>query len=177
MSKDEYILAFEAILYGLIISRILVKWNYMIQDDKPKKGYWAFWVLTIAIFLLIIYVFMMNKIFNHYDKIVDASTFLFYAVFPPGLFTFIVYQIFPREFKNVDLREYLMTYINRVILPLNIYIIFTLFQFAGSITDPGAIVGIVIILFATSVSVFKRYWLLEVYSVLFLLSMIVFGYM
>ncbi len=174
MTNEEYILAFESILYGLIISRILVKWNYMIQDDQPKKQYWAFWTFSLAIFLLIIYVFITNKIYDHYQNMVDEKTFLLYAVFPPSLFTIIVYQMFPKEFKQVDLKEYLMKYRNRIIIPLIVYMIFTLTQFSGSIFDSGTIIGMVLIFFASSVIVFQRYWLLETFSVVFLVAMIQF---
>ncbi|NQZ75405.1 MAG: hypothetical protein HRT61_04730 [Ekhidna sp.] len=177
MSNEEYILAFEAILYGLIVSRILIKWNYMVQDDPPKKHYWAFWVFTIGIFLLIIYVFVMNKISNHYQFIVDPKTFLWYGVFPPALFTFIVYQLFPKEFKDVDLKLYLMKYRARIIIPLLVFILLTLLQFAGSVMDFGSILGMLIAAFGIIVIILNKNWLLEIFAVLFLLAVILGGYL
>lgn len=37
MSTAEYYLAFESILYGLIINKILVKWAEMIKDGGVKS--------------------------------------------------------------------------------------------------------------------------------------------
>ena len=137
MSNEEYVLAFEAILYGLIVSRILQKWNYMLQDDPPKRHYWAFWILTGTIFLLIIYIFLMNRHTNHYTKIVDPLTFLYYGVF--------------------------------------IYIGINLIEFSGGL-DPGTVLGLIVIFFASTVVLIKRFWLLETFTIVFLIAMLLGGY-
>lgn len=143
----------------------------MLQDDPPKKHYWAFYVLTATIFLLIIYIFIMNKNTHHYSNIVDPLTFLYYGVFPPSLFTFITYQIFPKEFEGIDLKVYLMRYRSRVIVPLIIYITVNLIELTGGI-DLGTVIGAFVTAFAASVVVFERYWLLEAFVIIFLIGVI-----
>jgi uncharacterized membrane protein YhdT len=179
MSSAEYILAFESILYGLIVSRILVKWNYMIQDDPPKRQYWAFWLFTVTVFLLIIYVYAVNgmNMDRHYQLMDSPKSFLFYAVLPPALFTFIVYQMFPREFKDVDLKEYILHYRARVIIPLIIYIAFNLFQFSNSLLDAGTVLGIIVISFSVSVVLIKKKWLFETFTIIFAIALFLGGYL
>ena len=127
-------LAFESILYGLIVSRILIQWNKMIQERGHYSFYWAHLLLTVEIFLFIVYVYLMNYSENHYAGMNEPLAFLIYLVIPPSLFTFSSYQMFPKKISNTDFREYLYTNSRIIILPLLVFgVIFTSYMSRDSI--------------------------------------------
>lgn len=119
-------LAFESILYGLIVSRILIQWNRMIQERGNYKLYWAHLILTIEIFLFIVYVYLMNFSEDHYSDMNEPLYFLIYLVVPPALFTFSSYQMFPKKITNTDYKDFLFKNSIIIILPLLAFgVIFT----------------------------------------------------
>ena len=128
MSLNEYILSFESILYGLVVSKILVEWNKMLKGKKPVRHYWAYYLLTVDIFLHIIHYFFINFDFERYQAFTNPQSFLVHAVLPPVLFTFMTYQMFPSELKNIDLKEFLHSKIPNIFIPLLVFMIYNAIQ-------------------------------------------------
>ena len=110
---------------------------------------------------------------DHTHKINDQLSFFYYSVLPPSLFTFSVYQIFPKEFKNVDLKEYLMRYRVRVFAPVVIYGILTQIEVLDFDRNGvvSSLVGMLVPILCLIVIATKRYWILEAFSVIFFLSL------
>lgn len=123
MQNTDYILAFESILYGLIVSKILVKWSEMIRE-KSKAVYWAYPLLTINVFLLVVHVFWANSEGQHFDVIETPLDFLLRIVAPPALFTFMTYEMFPSRFKNTNQKTFLLQNRNKIFIPIAIYTAF-----------------------------------------------------
>lgn len=123
MSEDEYMLAFESILYGLIVSRILVKWSEMAKD-KPKSIYWGYILLTVNVFLLIVNIFWANRLPEHYEAVTNPLMFLLVVVVPPSLFTFMTYQMFPDEYSKTNLKEYLIIHRKKIFIPWTTFLVF-----------------------------------------------------
>lgn len=109
-------LAFESILYGLIVSRILVKWSEMAKGE-PKSIYWGYVMLTVNVFLLIVNIFWANKSPEHYEAVTNPLMFLLVVVVPPSLFTFMTYQMFPDEHSKTNLKEYLVAHRQKIFIP------------------------------------------------------------
>lgn len=106
MAVEEYLLAFESILYGLIVSRILIKWSEM-ANGKASVIYWEYIILTINVFLLIVNIFWANQSPKHYEAVTNPLMFLLVVVVPPSLFTFMTYQIFPQKHHDKNLKKIL----------------------------------------------------------------------
>jgi hypothetical protein len=123
MSVEEYFLAFESILYGLIISRILIKWSEM-ANVKATAIYWEYIILTVNVFLLIVNVYWANRYPGHYDDVTNPLMFLLVIVVPPSLFTFMTYQMFPNEHSNRNLREYLVDHRKKIFIPWTLFMIY-----------------------------------------------------
>lgn len=126
MSTAEYYLAFESILYGLIISKILIKWAEMIKDKEVKSYHWAYILLTINIFCLIVYFFWVNREPEHYENIEGPFMFLLHVVIPPSIFTFMTFQMFPNEFSGMIQKDYLIKYRKNIFIPWVVYLVYNL---------------------------------------------------
>lgn len=126
MSTAEYYLAFESILYGLIISKILIKWAEMIKDKEVKSYHWAYILLTINVFCLIVYIFWVNREPEHYENIVGPLMFLLHVVIPPSIFTFMTFQMFPVKFSQMVQKDYLIKYRKNIFIPWVIYLFYNL---------------------------------------------------
>jgi hypothetical protein len=145
MSVEEYYLAFESILYGLIVSRILVKWSEL-SNEKRASIYWAYVLLTVNLFLLIITVFWANKLPDHYEGVNSPLMFLFIVVIPPSIFTFMTYKMFPRHFVNTNLKEYLIIHRNRIFIPWAIYLTLQLLLLSELVLNPITLVSFVLLI-------------------------------
>ncbi len=126
MSTAEYYLAFESILYGLIISKILIKWAELIKYKGVISYHWAYILLTINIFCLIVYIFWVNRSAEHYEDIEGPLMFLIHVVVPPSIFTFMTFQMFPNEFSGMIQKNYLLKYRRNIFIPWVIYLVYNL---------------------------------------------------
>lgn len=127
MSTAEYYLAFESILYGLIISKILIKWAEMIKAKGVKSYHWAYILLTINVFCLIVYIFWVNREPEHYENIAGPLMFLIHVVVPPSIFTFMTFQMFPNEFSEMIQKDYLIKYRRNIFIPWVVYLVYNLY--------------------------------------------------
>ena len=123
MAVEEYFLAFESILYGLIISRILIKWSEM-TNIKTTAIYWEYIILTINVFLLIVNVYWANIYPEHYEEVTNPLMFLLVVVIPPSLFTFMTYQMFPSEHNSKNLKEYLIEHRKKIFIPWTTFMVY-----------------------------------------------------
>lgn len=123
MAVEEYFLAFESILYGLIISRILIKWSEM-ANIKSTAIYWEYIILTINVFLLIVNVYWANRYPEHYEDVTNPLMFLLVVVVPPSLFTFMTYQMFPNEHNSKNLKEYLIEHRKKIFIPWTAFMVY-----------------------------------------------------
>lgn len=144
MSIEEYLLAFEAILYGLIVSRILVKWSQM-ANEKLSSIYWGYTLLTVNLFLLIVNVFWANQQPQHYEGVDTPLMFLLIVVIPPSLFTFMTYQMFPQIFIGTNIRDYLIEHRNKIFIPWAIYLILQLILLNDLRINPITLASLVLI--------------------------------
>ena len=165
MTIDEYLLAFESILYGLMVSRIIVQWNKILQNSKQYQHYWAFYMPTITVFLLIVYVYSQNWNPERYELMKRILNFLLLGVIPPTIFSFISYQLFPHA-GNVNLKTFLMESRRKVLAPMIIFFsFFTGYIFIINGWTMEVILGMFLLLLAIAVFFYRKYWVLEVFTV------------
>lgn len=166
MSYDEYLLAFESILYGLMVSRIIVEWNKILQNSESYGHYWAYYLFTFTVFLIIVHVYLQNWDRERYDMMNRSAAFLLLGVLPPTIFSFISYQLFPHK-TDVDLKVFLMESKMKILVPAFIfYSFFTAFMIFRYGWHTSNILAVVIQLFGFGVLFNKKYWVFEVYIVL-----------
>lgn len=106
MDVKEYYHVFEAILYGLIMTKLFVSWNRMIDERKSIKIYWTHILITITIFLTICARYHGQLSMLHIDQITNGISFMVYIIVLPGALYFSVHQIFPNYYENVDFRAF-----------------------------------------------------------------------
>lgn len=165
MSIDEYYLAFEAILYGLIISTILVKWAEMIKNGNIASYNWSYILLTVNIFILIVYLFWVNRVPEHYEKISGPIMFFIMIALPPSIFTFMTYQVFPRDFSNVDQEEYLLKYRKHIFIPWAIYLIYNVSVLSNNLLHPSTVFTFAIIILIGFIIKFPKFFLIKIFVI------------
>ena len=106
MNRSEYYYVFEAIIYGLALTELLTGLNRMIIFRKTIKVYWAHLLLVFIYIELLISQYAWEFYRNTFDLIDSAITFFIFVVIYPISYYFGAYQIFPRNFENVDLKEF-----------------------------------------------------------------------
>ncbi len=149
MAVEEYYLAFESILYGLIVSRILIKWSEM-ANVKATAIYWEYIILTINVFLLIVNVYWANRYPQHYEDVTSPLMFLLVVVVPPSLFTFMTYQMFPNEHSSRNLKEYLVDHRKKIFIPWTVFMVYEISVLSDVKMSPytiGAVVLLIITVF------------------------------
>jgi hypothetical protein len=138
----------------------------MLQNKDLFKHYWAFYLLTVSIFLLIVYAYISYASIDRDQMMRTPINFLLLGVLPPTLFAFCSYQIFPHRLDGVDLKEFLLTNRWKIFLPGILYgIYFTVFKALQTFDKMIFIAGAVLVLSIIALSS-RKYWVLEVFSVL-----------
>jgi len=92
--------------------------------EKSKVVFWAYPLLTINVFLLVVLVFWANSGGQHFDAVQTPLDFLVRIVAPPALFTFMTYEMFPGSFKNTNQKTFLLQNRNKIFIPVAIYTAF-----------------------------------------------------
>lgn len=107
MKEFEYLLAFESILYGLLVTKFLDGWNTLLVHRKEIKFYWPHTLLSISLFLGTVGRFKSRFYSPDFDSIGPGWVVLSNIFLPIALIYFTLYQLFPPESKGVDLKEHL----------------------------------------------------------------------
>ena len=173
---EEYILAFESILYGLIVSRILISWNKMLQEKESFKHYWAHYILTFSIFLFIVFIYIYNAITDQFAGIEHWMPFLTHAVLPPAIFTFISYQMFPKKLNGVNLKQFVMDNRWKIFLPafaFGVYYSFYMLHREG--LSSTIYIAFIFLTLGISAIASKKSWLIET-TIMFLFLFVAYLY-
>lgn len=175
MSIDEYYLAFESILYGLIISRILVKWAEMFKEGQKDSFDWVYILITINVFFLIIYLYWINRQPSHYANVAGPFMFFVNVVLPPAIFTFMTYQVFPGDFSQVKQENYLIKHRKLIFIPWAIYLIYNVAVLSDKLIHPTTISAfITLVIIGFIIKSTKIVWI-KVFAIVHTLLMI-YGY-
>ena len=121
MTKLEYYHVFEAILYGLIVAKLFLGWNNLIQNRKSIRVYWAHILLTIDCFLIVVIRYHNQLHMSHIEATEIPFGFLYHVILIPGTFYFVIHQAFPKDFEKTDFRELILNERPSIFYPLVIY--------------------------------------------------------
>ena len=121
MTKLEYFQVFEAILYGLIVAKLFLGWNNLIQHRKSIRLYWAHILTTLNCFLIVVIRYHNQMHMSHIEAIESPLGFLYHVILIPGTFYFVIHQAFPRDFENTNFRELIFNERPSILYPLVIF--------------------------------------------------------
>jgi hypothetical protein len=107
MTSTEYLIIFESLIYGIVVTQIILGWGKMIQHRREFKVYWAYIGFTIAMFLTAVQNFYSSQDAAHYSLVFNSLTFLIFVLMQPTVISIITGIIMPDSFENLDLREHI----------------------------------------------------------------------
>jgi len=179
MSKVEYFLVFESILYAAVITQLISGLARLYRDMGQYKMSWTHTLLSISLFLYIVQKYFAGQDFDQYDSVSMSGVFLIYLVLPPALWAFLIYLIFPKDNFEVDLDELLVRYRFEIFLIVLYPVVLTVnHNLRGTGYDlsnllswlPHATIMLLLLLFALT----KRVGFALVYSILSITALIYF---
>ena len=120
MSRFEYFLAFETILYGLVLAHAVIGFSQMIYHRKTIKFYWAHTLACITIFFVVIQTYY-TLFWVPYDTVKGPWTFFFLRIFPLTLLYITIYQLFPEKPKKLKAEPFMYSRVKEMLLPTVFY--------------------------------------------------------
>lgn len=120
MSRFEYYLAFETILYGLVLAHAVIGFSQMIHYRKTIKFYWGHTLACITIFFVVVQTYY-SLFWVPPETVINAWTFFFLRIFPLTILYIATFQLFPKKMKNLDAESYLYGHLKELLLPMVVY--------------------------------------------------------
>lgn len=120
MSRFEYFLAFETILYGLIMAHSLVGFSQMIYHRKTVNFYWAHMLACLIVFFVLIVTYY-SLFWVPADTIINAWTFFFLRILPLTLLYIMTYQLFPEKVEGLQSETFFYSRLKEILIPMVIY--------------------------------------------------------
>ncbi len=127
MSRFEYFLAFETILYGLIMAHIVVGLSQMIYHRHTIKFYWGHTLGCIINFFAVILTYY-SLFWVPVDTINSTWAFFFLRILPLTLMYIGVYQVFPEKMEGLDAEPYLFSRLKEILIPMVLYNLLSVFK-------------------------------------------------
>ena len=116
MSKAEYFVVFESLLYGLALAHILVSFSKMIMHWKSIQAYWLHLILVGAATLGLIQRYYSGYHGHDYQHIGTAWEFFFLIFLPMAAYFLLAYQLFPNKIKKANFKEFFWNNYKQIIL-------------------------------------------------------------
>lgn len=114
MSQFEYLVAFESILYGLLVSKVLVSANHLLYHRRTVRFYWPHTLLLVALFIGVIQRFNARFFSPDFETVTYTYQLIFHLVIPMSLFYALFHQLFPEKSAGADLKEHLFSNIKLI---------------------------------------------------------------
>lgn len=124
MSRFEYFLAFETILYGLVLAHIVMGFSKMIYHRKTIRFYWGHVLACIAVFFVVIQTYY-SLFWVPDDTVINTWTFFFLRILPLTLLYIMVYQIIPEDVEGLEAEPFLFQRLKEVLIPMTIFNLLT----------------------------------------------------
>lgn len=116
MSKFEYLLAFETILYGLVLAHTVEGFGKMIYHRKTIQFYWAHVLSFVTIFIVVIQTYYA-LFWVPAETITSAFSFLILRILPLTLLSIATYQIIPEKYENLESEQFFYLRLKEILLP------------------------------------------------------------
>ncbi len=120
MSKFEYLLAFETILYGLVLAHTVEGFSKMIHHRRTIEFYWAHTMAIITIFLVVVQTYY-TIYWVPADTVTSAWSFLFLRIMPLTLLFIMTYQIVPEKYKGLKSEKFFYKRLKEILLPMILF--------------------------------------------------------
>ncbi len=120
MSRFEYFLAFETILYGLVLAHAIVAFSQMLYHRTTIRFYWAHMLAGISIFFITVFTYYSLYWVPH-ETVTGAWSFFYLRVLPLSLLYLITYQVFPEKMKGMDLQVFFYSRLKEILIPMVIF--------------------------------------------------------
>ncbi len=120
MSRFEYFLAFETILYGLVLAHAVVGFSKMIFHRKTIKFYWCHLLGGLTAFLVVTHTYY-SLFWVPVETIVNAWTFLVLRILPLTLMYISTFQLFPENPEGMQGEEFFHSRIKEILVPMVLY--------------------------------------------------------
>lgn len=120
MSRFEYFLAFETILYGLILAHLVVGFSKMVYHRKTINFYWAHTLACITNFFVIIQTYY-SLYWVPDETITGPWSFFFLRIMPLTLQYIIVYQIIPEKVEGLQAETFIYSRLKEILIPMVVF--------------------------------------------------------
>jgi hypothetical protein len=106
MTQFAYYFILEVILYGMIISKVLESWSYLLYYRKTVKFYWPQTLIVISL-LIMVFTKFKNAFFSpDYENIVTTFGLVVNLFIPVALLYMLLFQLFPIRYKKADVKAH-----------------------------------------------------------------------
>jgi hypothetical protein len=106
MSRFEYLLAFEAIVYGMLVTKFLVNLNNLLRHRSSVKLYWPHSLFVFSVFETAVARFNVRYYSPDYENIKFTYEILIHMIIPLGLLYTILDQLFPTKNDKGILKDH-----------------------------------------------------------------------
>lgn len=180
-SQVEYLLIFNAIIFGVIASEYFSGWGDMLRlRDKLKFSKIQFAWSVVAFLLLI------QNWFGNWPRakfVNDNALFFYFSLIPMLLFYLMSVIMFPtinlNSENDIDFKKHYSKNARPLFILFAIYLIFTIigsyiYQDVGNVTVQNILRSIAVILCVLSAIFKHKTWLHSIFLILFSIGLIVF---
>ncbi|MDW3193761.1 MAG: hypothetical protein R8G66_15425 [Cytophagales bacterium] len=116
MSKFEYLMAFETILYGLVLAHCVEGFGKMIFHRKTIQFYWAHVLAFVTIFIVVIQTYY-TLFWVPAETVTSAWSFLVLRILPLTLLSVATYQIIPEKYKRLKSEKFFYKRLKEILIP------------------------------------------------------------
>lgn len=116
MSKFEYLMAFETILYGLVLAHCVEGFGKMIFHRKTIQFYWAHVLAFVTIFIVVIQTYY-TLFWVPAETVTSAWSFLVLRILPLTLLSVATYQIIPERYKRLKSEKFFYKRLKEILIP------------------------------------------------------------
>jgi hypothetical protein len=113
-------MAFETILYGLVLAHAVIGFSQMIYHRKTIKFYWGHILACLTIYFIVIQIYY-SLFWVTADTVQGPWSFFFLRILPLTLQYIITYQLFPEKVEGLDSEKFLFSRIKEILLPMVLY--------------------------------------------------------
>ena len=110
MNQVEFLVIFETILYGAIVTQLIYGWSQLVLKRGEYKPYWLHYLMTIILFLNTVQNYYQTGDLENYNLVSGSLSFLFVIVTTPTLLSISCFILIPGDLSGVDFRNHLVRF-------------------------------------------------------------------
>lgn len=127
MSRFEYFLAFETILYGLVLAHAVIGFSQMVYHRRTIKFYWAHLLSCGTVFFVVIQTYY-SLFWVPIETVTGPWAFFFLRILPLTLLYIVTYQLFGEKVEGLQAEEFLFSRVKEMLIPMILYNMLSVFK-------------------------------------------------